>query len=108
MKGSACCSNCRFTGGSTSSRSLLIFRLGGHLSTRGRSGTFAAGASTLAMCGSLALAHSVHSQRMCSSVSSAFWQYGQQLGGDHASLVRLDCCLETSRQQCAQQRAFLF
>ena len=77
MKGRSCCSTCLFTGGSISGRRPLIFKHGGHLSNGGRSGTFAAKARTLAMCRSLVAAHSVHSQRMCCSVSSACWQYGQ-------------------------------
>ena len=74
MKGSSCCSTYRFTGGSISGSSPLIFRHGGHLSNGGRSGTFAARAFTLAMCLSLVVSHSLHSQRMCSSVSSACLQ----------------------------------
>ena len=78
MKGRSCCSTCLFTGGSISGRRPLIFKHGGHLSYGGRSGTVAVNAWTLAMCRSLAAAHSLHSHRMCSSVSSAFLQYGQQ------------------------------
>ena len=78
MKGRSCCSTCLFTGGSVSGRRPLIFKHGGHLSYGGRSGTFAANARTLAMCRLLAATHSVHSERMCSSVSSACLQYGQQ------------------------------
>ena len=77
MKGRSCCSTCLFTGGSISGRRPLIFKHGGHLSYGGRFGTSAAKARTLAMCRSLVAAHSAHSQRMCCSVSSACWQYGQ-------------------------------
>ena len=77
MKGRSCCSTCLFTGGSISGKSPLIFNHGGHLSNGSRSGTFAANARTLAMCRSLAAAHSAQSRRMCCSVSSACLQYGQ-------------------------------
>ena len=91
MKDRSCCSTCLFTGGSISGRRPLIFKHGAHLSYGGKSGTFAANARTLAMCNSLAAAHSAHSQRVLFGFICLF-EIWAALGGDHAPLVRPDCC----------------